>query len=471
MPTAQRPGRVLAVDSLAVFMANLDLFIVNVAMPDLVRDFTGSSLSGLSWVLNAYAIVFAALLVPAGRIADRVGRRRAFSGGIALFTLASALCGLAPSVPALVAARVVQAVGAAFLMPTSLALLLPAFPPARRPVAIGVWAAIGGVAAAAGPPLGGLLTEVSWRLVFLVNVPVGIVAVVLAGRVLTEARDPSARRPDLAGTVLLVAAIGLLSLGLVQAPEWGWSDPRTVASLVAAAVGMIAFVAHCARAASPVVELSMLRVRSYALANLAVLLFTVAFAATLLANVLFLTDVWGWSVLRAGLALAPGPLFAAGTAVLGGRLAARHGQRWIAAIGSGLFALAAAWCALRMEAHPVYASVLLPAWCVGGVGVGLTLAPLSSAAAASLPPARFATGTAVFTMSRQLGSVLGVAILVALLGSPSPADALAAFQHGWWFIAAAAAAGALVALLLGPVTQHAPAAAPAPAAAEATAAA
>lgn len=468
MPTAQRPGRVLAVVSLAVFMANLDLFIVNVAMPDLARDFPDSSLGGLSWVLNAYAIVFAALMVPAGRIADRVGRRRAFSGGIALFTVASALCGLAPSVPVLVAARVAQAIGAAFLMPSSLALLLPAFPPARRPVAIGVWAAVGAVAAAAGPPLGGLLTEVSWRLVFLVNVPVGIVAVALAGRVLTEARDDAARRPDLAGTVLLVAAISLLSLGLVQAPEWGWGDGRTVASLVLAVAGLAGFVAHCARAAAPVVELSMLRVRSYALANLAGLLFSIAFGATLLANVLFMTDVWGWSVLRAGLALAPGPICAAITAVLGGRLAVRFGQRWVAALGTSLFALGAAFCALRMEADPVYASVLLPAWCVGGAGVGLTLSSLSSAAAASLPPARFATGTAVFTMSRQLGAVLGVAILVAILGTPAPAEALAAFQHGWWFIAAAAAAGSLTALLLGPVVQHGPAAQQAarPAAAE-----
>ncbi|MDW5597599.1 DHA2 family efflux MFS transporter permease subunit [Conexibacter stalactiti] len=469
MPPAERPGRVLALVSVAVFMASLDLFIVNVAMPELARDFAGSSLAELSWVLNAYAIVFAALLIPAGRIADRIGRRRAFSGGIALFTLASALCGLAPSVELLVAARVVQAVGAAFLMPTSLALLLPAFAPEKRPVAIGVWAAVGGVAAAAGPPLGGLLTELSWRLVFLVNVPVGIVAVLLAGRVLREARDPSAQRPDLLGTALLVAGVALLSLGLVQAPEWGWGDSRTVAALAVAALALAGFAAHCARSASPVIEPSLLRVRSFALANLSVLLFMTAFAATLLANVLFLTDVWGWSVLHAGVALTPGPLFAAATAVPGGRLAVRYGQRTIAALGCALFAVSAAWAAWRMEAEPVYWSVLLPAWCVGGVGVGFTLAPLSSAAAASLPPARFATGTAVFTTSRQLGAVLGVAILVALLGDPAAGgDPLGAFQEGWWFIAAAAAAAAVVASAIGPVrlaaAPAAPASAPAPAA-------
>jgi len=460
--SAQRPARVLAVVSIAVFVVNLDLFIVNVAMPDLAADFSGSALSDLSWVLNAYAIVFAALLVPAGRIADRVGRRKAFTGGLALFTLASALCGLAPSVAALVAARIVQAVGAAFLMPTSLALLLPAFPPARRPVAIGVWAAVGGVAAAFGPPLGGLLTEVSWRLIFLVNVPVGIVALLAAGRVLVEARDERARRPDLGGTVLLVAAIGLLSLGLVRAPDWGWGGAATIACLAAAAAGVALFALRCARHPAPVVELSMLRVRSYAMANLAGLLFTVGFAATLLGNVLFLTGVWGWSVLHAGVALAPGPVCAALTAVPAGRLAARVGQARVAAVGCLLFALSAAWCAWRMETDVVYASVLLPAWMVGGVGVGLTLAPLSSAAAASLPPARFATGTAVFTMARQVGAVLGVAVLVALIGSPAPDAVLDAFRDGWRFEALAAALGACAALAIGRIALPATAAEAAP---------
>lgn len=469
-PGETRPGRVLALVSIAVFVVNLDLFIVNVAMPDLAADFSGSSLSGLSWVLNAYAIVFAALLVPAGRIADRVGRRRAFAGGLTLFTLASALCGLAPSVEALVAARILQAVGAAFLMPTSLALLLPAFPPARRPVAIGVWAAVGGVAAAFGPPLGGLLTEVSWRLIFLVNVPVGIVALTLVGRVLTEARDERAARPDLVGTVLLAASIGLLSLGLVRAPDHGWASAETVGCLAAAAAGVALFLLRCARHPAPVVDLGMLRVRSYAMANLAGLLFTAGFAATLLGNVLFLTGVWGWSVLQAGVALAPGPVCAALTAVPAGRLAARVGQARVAAVGCLLFALAAAWTAVGMETEVVYASVLLPAWMLGGVGVGLTLAPLSSAAAASLPPARFATGTAVFTMSRQLGAVLGVAILVALIGTPSPGAALAAFRDGWWFEALAAASAALAALAIGRIALPAEQPAPDPAPAEPVAA-
>src|SRR4051794_37781125 len=205
---AQR-WRVLIVVSAAVFMASLDLFIVNIAFPDIQSDFGGASLGSLSWILNAYAIVFAALLVPAGRTADRLGRKRSFIAGLVLFTVASALCATAPSVELLVAARVLQAVGAASLFPTSLALLLPEFGPSQRRTAVSIWAASGAVAAAAGPPVGGLLVQGGWQLVFLVNVPIGIGLLFAALRILTESREPAgAPRADLEGSLLLVAAIG-----------------------------------------------------------------------------------------------------------------------------------------------------------------------------------------------------------------------------------------------------------------------
>src|SRR5438876_9837075 len=181
--------KVAAIVSVGVFVASLDLFIVNIAFPDIERDFHSTSLAGLSWILNAYAIVFAALLVPAGRWADRAGRKRAFLAGMALFTLSSAACAAAPSVGVLIGARVAQAGGAALLMPTSLGLLLPEFPPERRQVAVGIWAAVGGAAAAAGPLVGGLLVQASWRWVFLVNVPIGIVAIAAGVRTLREIRE------------------------------------------------------------------------------------------------------------------------------------------------------------------------------------------------------------------------------------------------------------------------------------------
>ena len=193
-------------------------------------------------------------MVSAGRLADRQGRKRAFLWGLAIFVLGSALCGIAPSVETLVGARVIQAVGAALLLPTSLALLLPEFEPKERSQAIGIWAAIGGLAAAAGPPVGGLLVEVSWRLVFLVNVPIGLVAIAYGLRLLHESRDETQERPDMLGSGLVIASVGVLALGLVKGPEWGWSDPRTIAALAAAAVGLAAFWARCLTHRSPVID-------------------------------------------------------------------------------------------------------------------------------------------------------------------------------------------------------------------------
>src|SRR3954468_5525363 len=228
--------RVLIVVSAAVFMASLDLFIVNIAFPAIERDFGGTSLASLSWILNAYAIVFAALLVPAGRTADRLGRKRSFIAGLALFTLASALCAAAPNVELLVAARVLQAVGAASVFPTSLALLLPEFPPAERRKAVSIWAAVGAVAAAAGPPIGGLLVQAGWQLVFLVNVPIGIVLLVFAVRTLSETREPAGTpRPDLLGAGLLTGSDRPVAVADRKASDWSWGSARVIGLLALAA--------------------------------------------------------------------------------------------------------------------------------------------------------------------------------------------------------------------------------------------
>jgi EmrB/QacA subfamily drug resistance transporter len=445
----QRRWKVLTLVSIGVFMVSLDLFIVNVAFPKIQGDFHTASVASVSWVLNAYAIVLASLMVSAGRLADRHGRRRAFLSGLLIFVAGSALCGAAPSVAALVGARIVQALGAAFLLPTSLALLLPEFEPADRPTAIGIWAAIGGVAAAAGPPIGGLLVQASWRLVFLVNLPAGLAALWFGARLLRESRDQTQERPDLLGSGLIVLAVGVLALGLVKAPDWGWGDPRTVAALAAGAIGLAAFWARCETHRSPVIDPAIVRVRSFAVANLASLFFSAAFAAFLLGNVLFLTSVWHDSVLIAGLSIAPGPAMAAVVAATTGRHINRFGPRTLATIGIALFGLGNLWWRLRIGGAPDYASEMLPGLVITGVGVGLTLPSLASAASSSLPPVRFATGTAVFTMVRQIGFVLGVSILIAVLGHPSPANALAAFDRGRVFGIIASALGAGAALFIG----------------------
>jgi EmrB/QacA subfamily drug resistance transporter len=446
-----RRTKVTLTVSVGVFMASLDLFIVNIAFPAIQRDFHGASLGTLSWVLNAYAITFAALLVPAGRWADRAGRKRGFLAGLAIFSLASAACAAAPSVGALTAARVVQAVGAALMLPTSLGLLLPEYPAAKRGAAVGIWAAVGGVAAAAGPPIGGLLVQVGWRWVFIVNVPIGLAALAASFGLLREVRDRAGARPDLLGAALFTAAIGALTLAIIKAPQWGWGSTRVLGLLGAAAVLTAVVARRCATHPAPLVEPIIVRTRAIALANLGALVFFCAFAALLLGSVLFQTSVWHDSILRAGLQIAPGPAMAAAFAFPGGVLGQRFGQRYVGAIGAILFACGCAWFRTHMTLAPNYAGAMLPAQLLGGAGVGLVLPTLSAAATGPLPAARFATGTAVLGMSRQLGSVLGVAALVAIVGTPSPATAVSAFGGGWTFMIIAAACAGAVLLAVGPV--------------------
>src|SRR4051794_34139054 len=397
MKQLDRRWKVLLVTGVAVFMAFLDVTIVNIAFPSIRAAFPAASLASLSWVLNAYNIVFAALLVPAGRLADLLGRRRLFFAGLALFVLASCLCGLAPSVEWLIAARVLQAAGAALLVPTSLGLLLPEFPVERRATATALWGAIGGVAAATGPSLGGLLISwADWRVVFFVNLGLGAVAWVPARRLLRETRDPDRGAvPDALGIVLLAGGVGALSLAIVQAPDWGWGSDRVIAAFAVAAAALAGFVRRSATHPHPVVELELFRVRSFAAACLGVGIFSLGFYALLLSGILFLTGVWHYSILKAGFAVTPGPLMAATASAAAGRIADRYGQRVVAAPGGLVFALGCLVLVAGVDATPAYLTAYLPATLLTGTGVGLSFAGFSSAAVAELPPARFATGSAI----------------------------------------------------------------------------
>jgi MFS family permease len=314
---------------------------------------------------------------------------------------------------------------------------------------VGIWAAVGGAAAAAGPLVGGLLVQGSWRWVFLVNVPVGIAALVAGTRVLDEARDPAGGRPDTAGAGLLAAGIGALALGIVKGPDWGWGSGRVITMFAAAAVLTAAVAARSTRHPSPVVEPALLKVRSFAFSGLAISTFFAGFGAMLLGSVLFLTTVWHEEVLTAGLMLAPGPTMAAAFAVPASLLGQRIGPSAVGAIGALCFALGGVSWISHMSATPHYAGDLLPSLILGGIGVGLTIPSAQGAGTATLPPERFATGTAVLNMSRQIGAVLGVAILVAIVGTPAPNQAVDAFQHGWEFVVGTAAAASLAMLATG----------------------
>jgi EmrB/QacA subfamily drug resistance transporter len=444
--------RVLLVTSTAVFMSFLDVSIVNIAFPDMRASFAGASLARLSWVINAYSVVLAAALIPAGRLADRVGRRRLFLAGTLLFLTASVACGLAPWVEALIAARVVQALGAAIIVPTSLALILPEFPLHQRATATALWGATGAVAAATGPSLGGLLVDwQGWRWVFFVNLLIGIPALLPARRLLREYRDRRPGYPDGLGALLLTAAVAALALAIVQGPEWGWGSSGVLAALAVVALLLPLFVLRSARHPRPVIELPLFRVRSFSVANAGAFSFSIGFFALLLCNVLFLTGVWGYSILGAGIALTPGPLMAALTAPVGGRLADRFGQRVVAVPGALLFTAGALLFALGVEAAPDYAGQFLPATLLTGAGVGLTLPGFGSAAVAELPAARFATGSAVTACLRQIGAVLGISGLVAVLATPAPGGEAGAFGRVWSLIAGTGALSAVLALTLGRV--------------------
>jgi EmrB/QacA subfamily drug resistance transporter len=442
-----RRRAILAVLASVAFMAQLDLFIVNVGIPSIGSSFPGSTLSSLSWVLNGYAIVFAALLVPAGRLADHFGRRRFLLAGVALFISASALCAAAPTLAVLVAGRALQAAGAAAIVPTSLGLLLPAFPARQHGLVVGIWAGVAAVAASAGPPLGGLLVALDWRWIFVVNVPIGIATLVAGYRVLPEiSARPGARLPDPVSVATVLAAVTLFILGLVQGPSWGWTSPAVLGLFAAAALSAVVTARRAVCQPNAVIEVSLFDNREFTSATVALFLFFIAFAAFLLITVLYLQDEWHFSPLATGLAIAPGPMTAAVFALNAGRITARFGRTVPAVAGTLAIALAGLFWILAAGSEPAYATTFLPGLILGGAGAGLTQAPLF-AAASTLAADRTTTGSAVLNMARQVGSAVGIALLVVLLASEHP-DQLALFQRGWVLIVAGGGAATLSLLAL-----------------------
>jgi EmrB/QacA subfamily drug resistance transporter len=429
---------VLASTSLAVFAVFLDTTILFVAYPSIQADFPSVSSSSMSWVLNAYTIVFAALLVPAGRLADRVGRRRTFLTAVVVFTAASMLCGVAPSVGLLVAARVLQAVGAAALVPSSLALVLQTFPRPKIPFAVAIWGAVGAVAGAAGPTLGAQVVEhLGWRWAFYINLPVGIVSYTLGRRVLPEGREAHpGRLPDPLGVVLLTGGLALAAYGIVETETWGWASVAFLATIAAAAALVAVFVWRCGRVPNPLLDLSLFDSPSLRWANAGTFVFAVGFTAMFLGNVLFLTQVWGYSIQRAGLAISVGPLIVAATAPLFGRLAARVGQRRLLVPGGLVWASGGLLLLTRATSNADYLGQYLPAITLTGLGVALCLPQLASAAVQELPPDRFASGSAVNQAIRNLGATLGVALAVAFTSTLTPATALDGFRRIWWLLIA-----------------------------------
>jgi EmrB/QacA subfamily drug resistance transporter len=450
----QRTRLAVAILTGSAFLASLDLFIVNVAFGEIGKDFGTSSLGSLSWILNGYAVVYAALLVPMGRLTDRYGRKTGFVAGMLVFTLASLACGLAPGLWWLVGFRIVQAAGASLMTPASLGLLLATLPAERRAAGARLWAMTGAVAAAFGPAVGGGLVQISWQTAFWINVPIGLALTFAAVRVVPDVRhNADAPRPDLLGGAVIAVAMGALVLGLVQGNDWGWDSGPVLAAWAVAVVGVAAFVWLITHHDAPVIDPAMLRIPSFAWANIAQLLFNAAFGVGLLSRILWLQEHWGYSAVRTGLAVAVGPALVPITSLLATRYLPRVAPGRLIAAGCVLFAAGGIWQAAALGEQPAYATQMLGPWIISGIAVGLALPQLTAAATASLPPHQAATGSGVVTMARQLGLVVGTSIMVSLLGDG--VAALSSFQHVWYFLAAASAAAAIAALVMDAVQRSA----------------
>ena len=420
--TARGPWTIFGVAAIAIFLVSIDATVLYAAFGALRHAFPTAQPEDLSWVLNAYTVVFAALLVPAGRLADLHGRKRMFAVGVGVFLLGSLACGLSPNIGLLITARVVQAVGAALLTPASLAIVLAAFPVSKRAVVVSLWGAVGGLAAALGPSIGSWVVDAwGWPWAFYINLPLGAISLWRARRVLEESRNPDNAAPlDVVGVLLLIFGVGAIALGLVRSEALGWASPFVLGAIALGLAALAGFVIWARRVRYPAIDLTLFETPTYRYVNLATLSFGIAFAMMFMGFFIYMTNVWHFALPRAGLAVTPGPLMVVPTAIIAGRIAGRIGHRPLLVVGSLIYACGGLWFYAMPGAEPDYLHHWLPGLFLTGMGVGMVLPSLSGAAVAKLTPNRFGVGSAVNQAVRQVGSVLGVAITVVIVGKANP---------------------------------------------------
>ena len=404
----------LGLTAIATFLVSLDISIVVVAKRTIDEDLGGGSL--LTWVFSAYAIAYAAALLTAGRFADVFGRKRSFIRGVLWFSFGSLLCGVAPSAWFLVLARVIQAFGGAQLTPATLALVLPEFPVEKRTQAIAIWGSVGGLAAALGPSIGGILVDtLGWRSLFFINIPFTLLTVILGQRILRESKDPNAQRKvDYPSAALGFSGVALVVLGISQSEVWGWRDSRTFGSIIVGILLCTLFAVRCQRTPNPILDLKLFRLRFVVAANVAGVLFSMGFIGMWLLNTFWLQAVWGYSVAMSGLATMPGPASAALMAPFAGKYADRFGHSRVLFAGSVLLAFGTVGLALTIPDTPAYVTHYLPWMLITGAGVGLSISTLSSSATAFLKPTQLAMGSALNNTFRQVGTALGAALSLAV---------------------------------------------------------
>lgn len=445
---APRRWQVLTALCTATFLGAIDFYIVSIAVPDVLRSFRGTGIAEISWVINGYAITYAAALLPAGGLADRFGRHRVFCLGLGTFLLGALACAAAPSAGVLIAARAVQGIGGGTITPLALTLILPQFPAERRGSAIGMWSATQSAAVAAGPSVGGaLVAAVGWRGVFVLQVPIGLAA--LGGALWTLDRDRPAERgsarPDLLGVLLLAAAIGLPSLAIVQSHAWGALTWRTDVAFFAGVGSGVIFVRRTLSRQAPIIDLDLLRNRTVRRANAVMLLVGLIMFALPVASVLFLTGVWHYAEARAGLAITPGPVMQTIAALIGGRLCNRYGPRALAGPAAVLLAASTFTLALATGTETRYWAVVFPAVLGSSAALGLLINALSAAVLGAVPAAQLAAGTSMSVTARAAGAIVSLSALALVLSTVRGGTQTPLAYHVAWAAMAAIAVGAAAA--------------------------
>ena len=453
--TPTRPRLVLAICCMSLLIVGMDVTIVNVALPSIRRDLD-ASVSSLQWTTAGYTVVLASLLMLGGSTADRLGRARVFKFGLALFTIASLACGLAPGAGWLVAFRALQGAAGAMLTPVAMSIIRNTFEdPRERAQAIGVWAAAFGISMALGPVLGGALVGLSWRAVFFVNIPIGLAAIVLTARFVPESRAPRPRRVDPVGQVLVVLTLASLTSAIIEGPDLGWGSPWIVALALTAGVSLVTLVRYELRRADPLIEPRFFASRPFAAATIIAIAAFMAFGGFLFLNTLYLQDVRGLSPGSAGLCTLPIAAMTVLCAPIAGRIVGTRGVRGpLVAGGLGLGLGGLMLVSLSADTSLGW---LLAAYCIFGLGFGCVNPPITDTAVSGMPPSQAGVAAAVATTSRQIGLTLGVAVVGAVVAAgvhSSLHDELAAATHAAWWLIVALGAG-IVALGLAASTSAA----------------
>jgi EmrB/QacA subfamily drug resistance transporter len=441
---------VLAICCMSLFIVGIDVTIVNVALPSIQRDLH-APVSGLQWIVDAYSIVVASFLMLSGSTGDRVGRRRTFQTGLALFTLGSLACSLAPALGWLVAFRAVQALGGSMLNPVAMSIITNTFTdPAERARAIGVWGAVFGISLALGPVVGGaLVTSVGWRGIFWVNIPVGVAAIILTALFVPESRAPRARRLDPVGQVLVIVLLATLTYGIIEGPNAGWTSARILGCFGLAAAALIGLVGYEPRRSEPLIDLRFFRSAPFSGATVIAVCAFAALGGFLFLNTLYLQDVRGYSALHAGLYMLPMAAMTVLLAPLSGRIVAARGPR-LPLVVAGIATTAAGIMLTRLTRDSTF-GYLVASYVVFGIGSGMVNAPITNTAVSGMPRSQAGVAAGIASTSRQVGSALGVAVLgssvLSALHGPLRLGFVDASHVGWWIMACCGVAILLFGLL------------------------